>query len=43
MNTSHLRLGDELMGGIGYLMIEINGPAVFRGLGEFYLGPLEAA
>lgn len=43
LDFSHLRLGDEELGGIGFLLIEVSEKAVFVGLSHCYLGPLEDA
>ena len=39
-STSHLKLGDQAFGGIGWLYVEANSKARFKGWGEHRVGPL---
>lgn len=38
--TTHLKLGDQAFGGIGWLYVEVNSKARFKGFAEQYVGPL---
>ena len=42
LDTSHCSLAPNPMGGIGWLCVEANANAKFRGMGTLYVGPLEA-
>jgi hypothetical protein len=43
LDISHLRLGDETFGGVGWLLTEVSEKGIFVGHSESYLGPVEAA
>jgi hypothetical protein len=38
--TTHIKLGDQAFGGIGWLYVEVNSKARFKGFAEQYVGPL---
>lgn len=37
--TSHLKLADNAMNGLGYLYVEVNNKATFKGFAEQFVGP----